>query len=182
MQVITNDSLLIETSLFLHQVSLSLTPAQQALLRKHYRADNLYSGKRLLVVDDQLSNIYALTEILETHGMHCTIANNGFEALELVEDNAEFDLILMDIMMPEMDGYETMTRIREIPAYQHTPIIALTAKAMKEDRQICIEAGANDYMTKPLDAERLLGMLRLWLASHKALPEGVTIEQESDEG
>lgn len=162
--VFTNDSLLIETSLFLHQVCLSLTPSQQKLLRNHYHADNLFSGKRLLVVDDQLSNIYALTEILETHGMQCTIANNGLEALELIMDNAQFDLILMDIMMPEMDGYETMARIRQLPSHQHTPIIALTAKSLEEDRQICIEAGANDYMTKPLNAERLLYMLKLWLA------------------
>ncbi|GAA6154507.1 response regulator [Pseudoteredinibacter isoporae] len=162
--VISENSLLLETSLFLHQVTMSMPDSQREILSEQLGSSDVLAGKSLLVVDDQVSNIFALTAILEQHGIHCTIANSGREALLLLEQNNNVDLVLMDIMMPEMDGYVTMGNIRKMPNYQHVPIIALTAKSMPEDRAKCIAAGANDYITKPLDSEQLLQLLNIWLA------------------
>ncbi len=161
--VMSQNALLIETSLFLHQVGKQMPEEHRRILRDELHTSDVLNHKNLLVVDDQISNIFALTAVLEEHGIHCTVANNGKEALSLLEGGDQVDLILMDIMMPEMDGYETMQRIRKMRGLEHLPIIALTAKSMPEDRERCIRAGANDYLTKPMDAKKLLKLLEIWL-------------------
>ncbi len=120
-------------------------------------------GKKILLVDDDVRNVYALSSILELYGMKITFAENGLEGLELLEKKADFDLVLMDIMMPEMDGYEAISKIRLNPEFQHLPVIALTAKAMKEDREKCMESGASDYIVKPVDPDQLISLIRVWL-------------------
>ena len=118
----------------------------------------------MLIVDDDIRNIFALTSVLEQHDMEVVYAENGKDGIEMLQETPDIDVVLMDVMMPEMDGYEAMRRIRELPQVQVTlPIIALTAKAMKGDREKCIEAGASDYITKPVDTEQLLSLLRVWL-------------------
>jgi CheY-like chemotaxis protein len=117
----------------------------------------------VLVVDDDVRNVFALTSVLERHGMRVTFAENGREGLAALKEHPETDIVLMDIMMPEMDGHQTMAAIRRIPAYRKLPIIALTAKAMKGDREKSIEAGASDYITKPVDIEQLISLMRVWL-------------------
>jgi CheY-like chemotaxis protein len=117
----------------------------------------------LLVVDDDVRNIFALTSLLEQHGVRVVSAENGAEAVSLLERDRDIDAVLMDIMMPEMDGYETMRRIRQNPKNRLLPILALTAKAMKGDREKCLEAGASDYIAKPVNTEELLALLRIWL-------------------
>jgi CheY-like chemotaxis protein len=118
---------------------------------------------RLLVVDDDVRNIFALTSLLEQHGVNVLSAETGTEAISLLNQDEEIDAVLMDIMMPEMDGYETMRRIRANPRHRLLPILALTAKAMKGDREKCLEAGASDYIAKPVNTEELLALLRIWL-------------------
>ncbi|UHA75902.1 response regulator [Paenibacillus sp. 481] len=127
--------------------------------------DDHLSGKRILLVDDDVRNVYTLSSVLEQYDMNVTYAENGAEALQLLEQEQHYDLILMDMMMPEMDGYEAMRRIRSssAPNMATLPIIALTAKAMKEDRDKCIEAGASDYVSKPFETEQLLSLMRVWL-------------------
>lgn len=120
-------------------------------------------GKKILLVDDDVRNVYALSNVLEMNGMSVQFAENGFEGLKLLEEVSDFDLVLMDIMMPEMDGYEAIEKLREMPEFQTLPIIALTAKAMKEDREKCIDAGASDYIVKPINPDQLLSLLRVWL-------------------
>jgi signal transduction histidine kinase/DNA-binding response OmpR family regulator/CHASE3 domain sensor protein len=120
-------------------------------------------GKKVLLVDDDVRNVYALSNVLELNGMEVAFAENGLEAIKLLEGNLNFDVILMDIMMPEMDGYETIQRLRDNPKYIHHPIIALTAKAMKEDREKCMEVGASDYIVKPVNPDQLMSLLRVWL-------------------
>jgi CheY-like chemotaxis protein len=115
------------------------------------------------VVDDDVRNIFALNSLLERHGMNVITATNGHDAIRLLESNPDLSLILMDVMMPEMDGYETMRRIRENPAFRLLPIISLTAKAMKGDREKCLQAGASDYVAKPVNTEQLLSLVRMWL-------------------
>ncbi len=117
----------------------------------------------MLVVDDDIRNIFALNSLLERHNMQVINANNGQDAIRLVEQTPDLSLVLMDIMMPEMDGYETMRRIRGKAEFRHLPIIALTAKAMKGDREKCLEAGASDYVAKPVNTEQLLSLVRMWL-------------------
>jgi len=114
-------------------------------------------------VDDDVRNIFALSSLLERHSMHVISASTGQEAIDLIKKTPDLSLVLMDIMLPEMDGYETTRRIREKPQFKGLPIIALTAKAMKGDREKCIEAGASDYIAKPVDTEQLLSLLRVWL-------------------
>jgi CheY-like chemotaxis protein len=114
-------------------------------------------------VDDDVRNIFTLSSLLERHGMNVISASNGEEAIRHIEDNPGLSLVLMDIMMPEMDGYETMRRIRDKPDFRMLPILALTAKAMKGDREKCLEAGASDYIAKPVNTEQLLSLLRIWL-------------------
>jgi CheY-like chemotaxis protein len=123
----------------------------------------VFAAKRVLIVDDDVRNIFSLTSVLEDHGMEVSFAENGRDALRQLEANAGIDLVLMDVMMPEMDGYETTRTIRENAQWRSLPIIALTAKAMKGDREKCIAAGASDYITKPVDTEQLLSLMRVWL-------------------
>ena len=116
------------------------------------------------MVDDDIRNIFALTSVLEQHDMEVDYAENGRDGIRKLQEIAEIDVVLMDVMMPEMDGYEAMRRVRELPRFRGLPIIALTAKAMKGDREKCIEAGASDYITKPVDTEQLVSLLRVWLS------------------
>jgi CheY-like chemotaxis protein len=120
-------------------------------------------SKKVLVVDDDVRNIFALTGLLERHGMQVLAASNGREAINCLEKTTDITIVLMDIMMPEMDGYETMRVIRQNPGHKLLPMIALTAKAMKGDREKCLEAGASDYIAKPVDTEQLLSLMRVWL-------------------
>ena len=123
----------------------------------------LLSGKKVIIVDDDIRNIFALTSILELQEMEVVYAENGRAGLEKLRETPDIDVILVDIMMPEMDGYEVMHLIRKMPEYASLPLIAVTAKAMKVDRSKCIEAGASDYIAKPVNNEELLGLLRIWL-------------------
>ena len=133
------------------------------MLEQLHDADAALQGKRVLIVDDDVRNIFSLTSMLEDHGMQVSFAENGRDAVNMLRERQDFDLVLMDVMMPEMDGYETTRAIREMPALKSLPIIALTAKAMKGDREKCIAAGASDYITKPVDTEQLLSLMRVWL-------------------
>jgi CheY-like chemotaxis protein len=157
------ERLLDETALFLHRVIADLPPAKQRMVKSLHESDAALTGKRVLVVDDDVRNIFALSSVLERHGMDVVTASNGQEAVQRVEEDPEIALVLMDIMMPGMDGYDTMRAIRERPASRALPMVALTAKAMKGDREKCIEAGASDYIAKPVNTEHLLSMMRQWL-------------------
>ncbi|HEY9609576.1 MAG TPA: response regulator [Allocoleopsis sp.] len=157
------ERLLDETALFLHRVQRHLPPTKQQMLEKLYESDPVLAGKKVLIVDDDIRNIFALTSMLERHHMDVLRAENGRDGLAVLQNTPGIHVILMDVMMPEMDGYETTRAIRNIPDYASLPIIALTAKAMKGDREKCIEAGASDYITKPVDSEQLLSLLRVWL-------------------
>ena len=161
--VTTMERLLDETALFLHRVEANLPERKQRVLRRLAKSDPQLAERNVLVVDDDLRNIFALTSLLEGHKMHVQYAENGRRALEKLEQNPNIDIVLMDIMMPEMDGYEALRSIRERAQWQNLPVIALTAKAMKGDREKCLEAGASDYITKPVDADQLLSLLRVWL-------------------
>src|SRR5213075_2957799 len=127
------------------------------------RSDSVLAGKKVLVVDDDVRNIFALTTVSEQHNLQVLHAENGRAGIEMLLKTPDVDGVLMDIMMPEMDGYETMRAIRQVPEFRTLPIIAVTAKAMKGDRAKCIEAGASDYITKPVDLDQLFSMLRVWL-------------------
>jgi hypothetical protein len=161
--VTTMERLLDETALFLHRVEANLPERKQRVLRRLAKSDPQLAERNVLVVDDDLRNIFALTSLLEGHKMHVQYAENGRRALSKLEENPNIDVVLMDIMMPEMDGYEALRKIRERPQWKDLPVIALTAKAMKGDREKCLEAGASDYITKPVDADQLLSLLRVWL-------------------
>jgi signal transduction histidine kinase/DNA-binding response OmpR family regulator/HAMP domain-containing protein len=158
------ERLLDETTLFLHRVESALPPEKQRLLDRLHRSDPTLTGKKALVVDDDIRNIFALTSILERYEMDVQYAENGHDALKMLTDNPDIDVVLMDVMMPEMDGYEATRRIRDNEAFAALPIIAITAKAMKGDREKCINAGASDYVTKPVDADQLVSLLRVWLS------------------
>jgi CheY-like chemotaxis protein len=157
------ERLLDETALFLHRVEAKLPEQKRRMLEQLHDADAVIAGKKVLIVDDDVRNIFSLTSVLEDHGMHVRFAENGKDALEALRQDTDIDAILMDVMMPEMDGYETTRAIREMSEFKSMPIIALTAKAMKGDREKCIAAGASDYITKPVDTEQLLSLLRVWL-------------------
>ncbi|OYU92284.1 MAG: histidine kinase [Bradyrhizobiaceae bacterium PARB1] len=162
------ERLLDEVSLFLHQVISDLPDAQQKMIRQARSRDALLEGRRILVVEDDVRNVYALTNILEPRGAVVEIARNGREALEALERSAQtvdktIDLVLMDVMMPIMDGLTATREIRKNPGWRKLPIITLTAKAMPDDQKRCIEAGANDYMAKPLDVDKLLSLVRVWM-------------------
>jgi HAMP domain-containing protein/CheY-like chemotaxis protein/signal transduction histidine kinase len=157
------ERLLDETSLFLHRVVTELPPAKQKLLERLNSSDDDLIDRTVLLVDDDARNIFALSSVLERRGMKVLTATTGGEAVSLVESNPEIAIVLMDIMMPQMDGYQTMGAIRKNPAFRRLPIIALTAKAMKGDREKCLEAGASDYLAKPVNTEQLLLSLRMWL-------------------
>jgi len=157
------ERLLDETSLFLHRVFSDLPPEKQRMLERLHRSDDDLVGKSVLVVDDDVRNIFALSSVLERRGMRVLTASTGSEATALLERTPGVSIVLMDIMMPEMDGYRTMHKIRENPELRRLPIVALTAKAMKGDREKCFEAGASDYLAKPVNTEQLLAALRMWL-------------------
>jgi CheY-like chemotaxis protein/signal transduction histidine kinase/HAMP domain-containing protein len=158
------ERLLDETALFLHRVESKLPEQKRRMLERLHNEDATFAGKRVLVVDDDVRNIFSLTSLLESHGMVVRFAEDGKTALTMLEANPDTDLILMDVMMPEMDGYETMRAIRAMKApFRSLPIIAVTAKAMKGDREKALEAGASDYITKPVDTEQLVSLMRVWL-------------------
>ncbi len=159
----SQERLLDEVTLFLHRVEADLPEAQRKKLRRIHNQEEVLNGKTILMVDDDMRNVFALSSVLEEKGMTVLISENGKEALELLNTHPNIDLVLMDIMMPEMNGYETMQEIRKQPKLSKLPIIALTAKAMKGDRQRCIDAGANDYLAKPVDTDKLLSLFRVWL-------------------
>ncbi len=159
----SDERLLDETSLFLHRMVDKMPEKQRKMIINLHDTDLLLKDKKILMVDDDMRNIFALTKILEEKGMKVVKADDGKMALSALEKDPHVDLVLMDIMMPVMDGYETMRRIRRQARFHRLPIIALTAKAMAGDRDLCIEAGANDYLAKPVDVKRLLSMLRVWL-------------------
>jgi HAMP domain-containing protein/signal transduction histidine kinase/CheY-like chemotaxis protein len=152
-----------ETALFLHRDVADLTESQKNMVKRVNISDPRLTGKKVLVVDDDIRNIFALTSALERQQMEVVYAENGKDGIEMLKKTPGIEGVLMDIMMPEMDGYEAMREIRQIPKFKSIPIIAVTAKAMKDDRQKCLEAGASDYITKPVDAEQLLSLLRIWL-------------------
>jgi CheY-like chemotaxis protein len=157
------ERLLDETALFLHRRISDLPEAKQRMIEKLHESDEPLRDRKVLVVDDDVRNIFALNSLLERHGMNVITATNGQDAIKELAKHPDLSLILTDVMMPEMDGYETMRRIREIPAFRMLPIIALTAKAMKGDREKCLQAGASDYVAKPVNTEQLLSLVRMWL-------------------
>ncbi len=157
------ERLLDETALFLHRVVSDLPSEKQQMIERLHSSDEDLVGKTVLLVDDDARNIFALSSVLERRGMHVLSATTGREAIEILDAEPGLAIVLMDIMMPEMDGYQTMQVIREKPDLRRLPIIALTAKAMKGDREKCLEAGASDYLAKPVNTEQLLSALRMWL-------------------
>ncbi|HYF61643.1 MAG TPA: response regulator [Herpetosiphonaceae bacterium] len=157
------ERLLAETALFLHRVEANLPQSKRRMLEQGLRTEPVLAGKKVLVVDDDVRNIFALTSVLERQQMQVSYAENGLDSINMLQANPEIEVVLMDIMMPGMDGYEAIREIRTMLQFRELPIIALTAKAMKGDREKCIEAGASDYITKPVDTEQLLSLLRVWL-------------------
>lgn len=159
----SEERLLDETALFLHRTVSEMPAAKKDLLIELYDKEAVFSGKKILLVDDDMRNIFALSKVLKEHGLEIIKAENGLKAVQALKAHEDIALVLMDIMMPVMDGIEAMTKIRAIEKFQHVPIIALTAKAMKEDKANCMEAGANDYISKPIEVERLLSLMRVWI-------------------
>ncbi|MBA4156052.1 MAG: response regulator [Gemmatimonadetes bacterium] len=157
------ERLLDETALFLHRVEAQLPEHKRKMLERLHGSDASFAGKKVLVVDDDVRNIFSLTSLLEVQGMQVLFAENGKEAIETLRTDPEVDLVLMDVMMPGMDGYEATSAIRQMDEYRSLPIIAVTAKAMKGDREKTLAAGASDYITKPVDNEQLLSLMRVWL-------------------
>jgi hypothetical protein len=157
------ERLLNETALFLHRVITDLPPEKQQMLERLNSSDEDLIGRTALLVDDDPRNIFALSSALERRGMKVLTATTGAEAIEIIEETPSLAIVLMDIMMPEMDGYQTIEMVRQNRAYRRLPIIALTAKAMKGDREKCLQAGASDYLAKPVNTEQLLSALRMWL-------------------
>ena len=164
----SNERLLDEVNLFMNKLK---SPAKYGnsnsspvILKSALTLEKSLMSKTVLIVDDDMRNIFALSSALQDYNMQIEIANNGIEALKKLDENPEIDLVLMDIMMPEMDGYEAMQEIRKQSRFSKLPIMALTAKAMKNDREKCIDAGANDYISKPVDVNKLVSMMRVWLS------------------
>jgi HAMP domain-containing protein/CheY-like chemotaxis protein/putative methionine-R-sulfoxide reductase with GAF domain len=157
------ERLLDETALFLHRVVADLPVEKQRMLDRLHRSDEALAGRKVLVVDDDMRNIFALSSVLERRGMVVLTAGTGREAISILESTPDVAIVLMDIMMPEMDGYATMQVIRQNSSFRRLPIVALTAKAMKGDREKCLEAGASEYLAKPVNTEQLLSALRMWL-------------------
>ncbi|HEY5408191.1 MAG TPA: response regulator [Ginsengibacter sp.] len=160
----SEERLLDETALFLHRAISNLPESKQSIINNLYDKEAIFHSKKILLADDDMRNVFALSKILTDRGMNVMKAENGKNALDILEAHNDIDLVLMDIMMPEMDGYEAMRQIRLDGKFNKLPIIALTAKAMKDDKQKCIDAGANDYIVKPVDVERLLSLMRVWLS------------------
>ncbi len=159
----SSERLLDEVSLFLHQITAEMPTEKRNMLKMIHNKTEIIRDKIVLLVDDDMRNSFALTTVLEEYEMEVIIAENGKEALAKLKQHDDIAIVLMDIMMPEMDGYETMKKIRQNVGYHKLPIIALTAKAMKDDKAKCIEAGANDYLAKPVDTDKLLSLMRVWL-------------------
>jgi len=152
-----------ETALFLHRSIALLPENQRRMLDRLHGSSEILQHRKVLVVDDDARNIFALTTLLENHEMEVLSATNGRQAIEIIQNMPDLSAVLMDIMMPEMDGYQTMREIRKDPRLRTLPILALTAKAMKGDREKCLEAGASDYIAKPVNTDQLLSLLRVWL-------------------
>jgi signal transduction histidine kinase/CheY-like chemotaxis protein len=157
------ERLLDEVTLFLHKVESELSVEQQTMLKTSRSRDKAFEGRKILLVDDDVRNIFALTSALEQKGLRVEIGRNGFEAISKLEEVSDIDLVLMDVMMPGMDGLEATRRIRKDPRFRTLPIIAITAKAMKDDQEQCLKAGTNDYLAKPIDLDRLFSLLRVWM-------------------
>ncbi|MDX6684176.1 MAG: hypothetical protein QOF86_304, partial [Baekduia sp.] len=160
---VASDRVIDDTALYLHRLETQLPQPTRKLLAKLRTADQVFQGKRVLIVDDDIRNVFALASALESRGMKVAFAENGREGIERLREQPDTDLVLLDVMMPEMDGYETARAIRAMPRFDALPIIQLTAKAMKGDRDKSISAGASDYVTKPVDVEQLLSLMRVWL-------------------
>lgn len=159
----SHERLLDETTLFLHRIESKLPPEKQEIIRKLHRTDEVLRDKKILIVDDDMRNIYSITNALEDAGVRCITAENGQAAIQTLKEQPDTDIILMDVMMPLMDGYEATQEIRKIKKFEKLPIIALTAKAMKGDREKCLESGMSDYIAKPVNIEKLLSLMRVWL-------------------
>jgi HAMP domain-containing protein/signal transduction histidine kinase/DNA-binding response OmpR family regulator len=159
------ERLLDETALFLHRVESHLPTERRRVLEQLHSADSVFQGRKILIVDDDVRNVFALASVLESYGMEVLYGENGHEGLAKLRDNPDVDLVLMDLMMPELDGYDTIRTLRKHQEFEKLPVIALTAKAMKGDREKSIEAGASDYITKPVDTDQLLSLMRVWLYS-----------------
>jgi CheY-like chemotaxis protein len=157
------ERLLDETALFLHRVVTDLPESKQRMIERLHNSNESLRNRKVLVVDDDARNIFALSTLLENSEMEVVSATNGRQAIEIIKSTPDLAVVLMDIMMPEMDGYETMHEIRKVPEFRTLPIVALTAKAMKGDREKCLEAGASDYIAKPINSDELLSLLRVWL-------------------
>ncbi|MFK3795823.1 response regulator [Pseudomonas sp. NPDC088444] len=157
------ERLLDEVTLFLHKVESQLSNERQKMLKTARSRDRVFEGRKILVVDDDVRNIFALTSALEHKGAIVEVGRNGLEAIDKLNTVEDIDLVLMDVMMPEMDGYEATTQIRKDPRWRKLPIIAVTAKAMKDDQERCLQAGSNDYLAKPIDLDRLFSLIRVWL-------------------
>src|SRR5688500_895318 len=166
------ERLLEETVLFLHRAESAMPPEKRQLLEEARRTDPALNGARVLVVDDDVRNVFALTAALEQRfRMRVLYADNGEAGIARLAEGQHVDVVLMDVMMPGMDGYETMRRMRALPRHGDTPIIALTAKAMKGDREKCLEAGASDYIAKPVDIDQLASLIRVWVGERRCDPE-----------
>jgi len=157
------ERLLDETALFLHRVQTNLPQSKRQILEQLRQTDPVLANKKVLIVDDDVRNIFALTSLLERYQMQVFYAENGRDGITALQNHPDVNVVLMDVMMPEMDGYETTQAIRQLERFRSLPIIALTAKAMQGDREKCLESGASDYITKPVDPEQLLSLLRVWL-------------------
>jgi CheY-like chemotaxis protein len=157
------ERLLDETALFLHRVVTELPEDKQRMLERLHGSNEALRGRKILIVDDDARNIFALTSLLENQEMEVISATNGRSAIEIIQNTGDLSIVLMDIMMPEMDGYETIREIREMPEFRTLPILALTARAMKGDREKCLDAGASDYIAKPVNTDQLLSLMRVWL-------------------
>jgi CheY-like chemotaxis protein len=157
------DRLFDETALFLHRVVSNLPVSKRNILSRLHNSNEALRRRKALVVDDDARNIFALTTVLENHEMEVVSATNGRQAIEIIKNTPDLSVVLMDIMMPEMDGYETLREIRKVPKFRSLPILALTAKAMKGDREKCLDAGASDYIAKPVNTDQLVSLLRVWL-------------------
>lgn len=166
------DRLFSEVTLFLHKVESNLAPERQQMLEVLRNREKAFDKKNILIVDDDIRNVFALTAALEQRGAKVTIARDGKESLKKLDEVPDIDLVLMDIMMPVMNGYEAMTEIRKQSRFSKLPIIALTAKAMKDDRELCIKAGANDYLSKPVDVDKLLSLIRIWMSRGESKRNG----------
>jgi hypothetical protein len=161
--VLSPERLLDEVSLFMHREVSKMPEDKRDMLTRLHDTDAVLASKKVLIVDDDIRNIFAMTSVLEQQNMQVLSAENGTDAIDLLRKNPSVDVVLMDIMMPDMDGYDTMRAIRKIPTFKSLPIVAVTAKAMKGDREKCIEAGAWDYLSKPVDSVQMLSVLRAWL-------------------